>query len=53
MAIEDLKTRDRVGLTIDKELNRKFRNLAAETKIPMSRLIDEAIELLLVSRESR
>ena len=34
--------------TTDKELLEKFRELSAETRIPATRLLDEAIEDLLV-----
>ena len=43
-----LKNRVRFNTVVDKELDKKFRELADETRIPMSRLMDEAIEDLLI-----
>lgn len=43
----DLVTRTRIGNTVDNKLLDKFKKLSKETKIPMSKLLDEAIELLL------
>lgn len=43
----DLITRKRVGIVVDKELWEKFGDLSKSTRIPKSRLIDEAIEDLL------
>lgn len=47
MAVKDLKNRDRIGVTIDKKINENFRVLAEKTRIPMSKLVDEAISDLL------
>lgn len=44
------KTRQQFANTIDKNLNKYFNQLAKDTKIPKSKLLDEAIELLLESR---
>jgi post-segregation antitoxin (ccd killing protein) len=43
------KLRNRVipNSAVDKELYNKLRELSKETKIPISRLLDKAIELLL------
>lgn len=43
----DLKNRTRIGSAIDNELLQQLRALSQETKIPQSKLLDEAIELLL------
>jgi len=45
--MSDLTTRKRFTTTVDKKLLKKLDNLSKETRIPKSRLIDEAIELLL------
>jgi predicted DNA-binding protein len=42
-----LKTRKNVATTIDIELSNKLDELSKETRIPKSKLIDEAIEDLL------
>lgn len=45
--MNDLKNRTRIGTTVENELLEKFRELAKETKIPMSKLLDEAIDDLI------
>ena len=47
MARKDLKNREPVNCAVDKELNQKLIQLSKDTKIPKSKLLDEAIELLL------
>lgn len=47
----DLKYRQRVTTSIDKNLYGALRELSEETKIPQSKLFDEAIEALLVNRK--
>jgi len=42
-----LKNRKRIGNTLDKKLLQEFKELSEETKIPMSKLLDEAIKDLL------
>jgi len=42
-----LRTRVKFSTTLNIMLNEKLRLLAAETRIPISKLIDEAVELLL------
>jgi hypothetical protein len=42
-----LKTRITISNSIDKELNAKLRKLSDDTMIPMSKLLDKAIRLLL------
>lgn len=44
---KDLSTRERWGTSVDKELLSEFKHLQKKTRIPMSRLLDEAIEDLL------
>jgi len=43
-----LKTRIPFSTTIDIELDKKLKELTTETRIPKSKLIDEAIKDLLV-----
>jgi len=43
----DLKSREPVNCAVDKELNQKLIQLSKDTRIPKSKLLDEAIELLL------
>lgn len=43
----DLKNRTRIGSAIDNELLEKLKGLSKETRVPQSKLLDEAIELLL------
>ncbi|MCM3655394.1 ribbon-helix-helix domain-containing protein [Metabacillus litoralis] len=43
----DLKTRTRIGNTIDTNLLKKLKDLSGNTRIPMSRLLDEAVEDLI------
>ena len=44
----DLKYRTRFTTSIDKGLYKAFYNYSIESKIPMSRLADEAIEAFLI-----
>jgi len=46
-----LKTRFPVSTSIDKELWTKIKMLSDKTKVPISKLLDEAIEDLLKKRE--
>lgn len=46
----DLKTRTPLGNAIDTNLSKRLDALSKETKIPKSKLLDEAIELLLEKR---
>lgn len=43
----DLKNRVRFSTSIDIELSKKLEYLSNATRIPKSKLVDEAIELLL------
>lgn len=50
MSRKDLTTREPVNCAVDKKLNQKLIQLSKDTKIPKSKLLDEAIELLLQKR---
>lgn len=45
--MSDLKNRERYSTSIDKELLKQLKELSATTKIPATKLLDEAIEELL------
>ncbi|MGG3471554.1 ribbon-helix-helix domain-containing protein [Neobacillus pocheonensis] len=45
--MSDLKTRTRIGNTVDNKLLEQFRDLSDKTRISMSKLLDEAIKDLL------
>ncbi|MBZ5753521.1 ribbon-helix-helix domain-containing protein [Metabacillus rhizolycopersici] len=45
--MSDLKTRTRIGNTLDTNLLKKLKDLSGNTRIPMSRLLDEAVEDLI------
>lgn len=47
MKKSSLKNRERYTNSIDKELLRKLKELADKTRIPQSRLVDEALEDLI------
>ena len=47
MANKDLKNRTPIGSAVDKELYEKLKKYSKETGIPISKLLDSAIELLL------
>jgi predicted DNA-binding protein len=47
----DLKNREPVNCAVDKELNLRLILLSKDTRIPKSKLLDEAIELLLKKYE--
>lgn len=46
MARKDLKNRVPVGSAIDKELHQWLKEYSKETSIPISKLLDKAIQLL-------
>lgn len=48
-----LKNRERIGSAIDKELLEQLRGYSKDSKIPISKLLDEAIEDLLKKRKAR
>jgi len=43
----DLKTRERFTNTLDKTLLKQLQELSKETMIPISKLLDKAVEQLL------
>lgn len=45
--MSDLKNRVRIGNAVDKMLFEKLKQLSKETMIPISRLLDRAIQLVL------
>jgi hypothetical protein len=45
-----LKHRSQFSSTLDNDLKAKLKDLSDETKIPISKLLDESIELLLSKR---
>lgn len=47
-----LKNRTRIGSAIDTELYNKLKDLSKQTRIPISKLLDEALELLLKKHQS-
>lgn len=49
--MSDLKNRVRIGNAVDKKLFDKLKELSKETMIPMSRLLDKGIELVLKEYE--
>lgn len=49
--MSDLKNRVRTSDSVDKKLYEELKNISKKTKIPRSKLIDEAIELLLTKYE--
>lgn len=49
--VRGLKTRKNLSSTVENELLDKLRALSDETKVPISKLLDEAIEDLLVKRK--
>ena len=49
---DDLKNREPVNCAVEKELNRKLIQLSKDTKVPKSKLLDEAIELYLKERKN-
>ena len=52
MIITMLKNRTRIGSAIDTELYNKLKELSEQTRIPISKLLDEALELLLAKHQS-
>ena len=45
----DLKNRERVNFVVDAELMKQLRLFSDKSKIPMSRIIDQAIKNILSS----
>ena len=48
-----LKTRGTLSSTVDLDLLEDLRELSTETKVPISKLLDEAIEDLVKKRATR
>lgn len=48
-----LKNREKYATTVDKKILEKFKKLAENTKIPASKLVDEALEDLIKKYETR
>ena len=46
-----LKNRTRISNAVDSNLYEQLKQLSSETKVPMSKLLDEAIELLIQKRK--
>ena len=44
--------REKISNSIDRELYSKLKNLSAETRIPISKFLDEAIEDLLIKHSA-
>lgn len=53
MGNPNLKNRVIPNSAVDKELYDKLREYSKESKVPISRLLDEAIEDLLIKRKAR
>ena len=51
--MSDLKTRTRIGNTLDTKLLKLLKELSNDTRIPMSRLLDEAVEDLIQKHNSK
>ena len=49
MANKELKNRTPIGSAIDKKLYEELKQYSKDTGIPISKLLDKAIELLLKS----
>ncbi len=48
-----LKNRIRISNAVDKELWKQLRSLSKETMIPMSKLLDKGIELVLTEYKNK
>lgn len=49
--MSDLKNRIRIGSSVDKILYERFKALSDKTRVPLSRLLDEAIRDILKKYE--
>lgn len=47
-----LTNRTRISNAVDNDLYKQLKELSDETKIPISKLLDEAIELLIENRKT-
>ncbi|WP_300891572.1 ribbon-helix-helix domain-containing protein [uncultured Clostridium sp.] len=50
---KDLKNRVRFSTSLDKDLAKRLEDLSITTRIPKSKLVDEAIEILLDKHENK
>ena len=50
MGYKTLKTRTAISNAVNTEILNKLKDYSKQSKIPMSKLLDEAIELLLEKR---
>ena len=48
-----LKNRVQMGSSVDKEIWKRFKDLSTQTKIPIARLLDEAMEDLLKKYDNK
>jgi predicted transcriptional regulator len=48
-----LKNRSQFSSTLDNDLKKRLKDLSDETKVPISKLLDESVELLLRHRATR
>jgi predicted transcriptional regulator len=53
MAKKVLKNRTQITSTLKNELNDKLKQLSDETDVPISKLLDQAVELLVEKRGSQ
>lgn len=51
--MSDMVTRTRIGNTVDNDLLVQFKELSEKTRIPMSKLLDEALKDLLNKYSAR
>ena len=49
---KDLKNRVRFSTSLDKDLAKRLDDLSTNTRIPKSKLVDEAIEMFLAKHEN-
>ncbi|MFQ7298327.1 MAG: ribbon-helix-helix domain-containing protein [Clostridium sp.] len=49
---KDLKNRVRFSTSLDKDLAKRLDDLSTNTRIPKSKLVDEAIEMLLAKHKN-
>ena len=49
---KDLKNRVRFSTSLDKDLAKRLDDLSTNTRIPKSKFVDEAIEMLLAKHEN-
>ena len=49
---KDLKNRVRFSTSLEKDLAKRLDDLSTNTRIPKSKLVDEAIEMLLAKHEN-